>query len=122
MVRSERGRKDRRLSCRFPIEAEVRYLLLQGKAIQETGRGRTVNISSSGILFESAHSIPPGIPIELSIAWPARIDGIVRMRLRASGRTVRNQDNCTAVKIRRYEFRTAGIRERAVESVLEMPA
>jgi hypothetical protein len=57
------------------------------------------------------HSVPPGQQIELSIAWPARIDGTVRMQLRASGRTVREQENCTGVRILHYEFRTGGIRE-----------
>jgi len=122
-VQRARGPKERRHSRRFPIEVEVCYLLLKGKAIRRTGRGRTINISSSGILLESMQPIPPGIPIELSITWPARIDGIVHMRLKVSGRTVRNQENRTAVHIRRYEFRTAGIHERGVfENVFAMPA
>jgi len=110
-VRGEDAPEDRRLSCRFPIEAEIRYLLLMGNATKETGRGRTVNISSGGILFESAHPIPPGTPIELSVTWPARIDGIVHIQLRVKGRTIRNQDSRTAVHILHYEFRTAGISE-----------
>jgi hypothetical protein len=57
------------------------------------------------------HSVRPGQQIELSIARPARIDGIVRMQLQASGRTVREQDDCTSVRIGHYEFRTGGIRE-----------
>jgi len=99
---------------RFPIEADLCYLLLNGKTIVAAGHGRSLNISSSGVLFESMHSLRPGQQIELSIAWPARIDGIVRMQLRASGQTVREQDNCTGVRILHYEFRTGGIRERNV--------
>ena len=36
------------------------------------------------------------------------------MQLRASGQTVREQDDCTGVRILHYEFRTGGIRERNV--------
>jgi hypothetical protein len=103
--------EDRLVGHRFPIEAELCYLLLNGKTIVAAGHGRSLNISSGGILFESMHSVRPGQQIELSIAWPAKIDGIVRMQLRASGRTVREQDNRTAVRILHYEFRTGSIRE-----------
>lgn len=122
-VRENRAPKDRRLGHRFPIEAELCYLLLNGKTIVAAGHGRTVNVSSSGVLFQSMHAVRPGEQIELSIAWPARIDGVVRMQLRASGRTVREQDNCTGVRILHYEFRTGGIRESNVrQSATAIPA
>ncbi len=111
MVQWAGAPEDRRVGHRFPIEAELCYLLLNGKTIVAAGHGRSVNISSSGVLFESMHSLRPGQQIELSIAWPARIDGIVRMQLRASGRTVRELANQTAVHILHYEFHTGGIRE-----------
>ncbi|HLK62447.1 MAG TPA: PilZ domain-containing protein [Bryobacteraceae bacterium] len=105
------GRKDRRSGHRFPIEAELYYLLVNNKVIKSSGHGTSVNISSNGILFESSQSIRLGLEIELSIAWPARIDGVVHLQLHASGRTVRKQDNCTGVHVLRYEFRTGAIRE-----------
>ena len=115
--------EDRRVGHRFPIEADLCYLLLNGKTIVAAGHGRSLNISSSGVLFESMHSLRPGQQIELSIAWPARIDGIVRMQLRASGQIVREQDNCTGVRILHYEFRTGGIRDRNVrQSEAAIPA
>ena len=115
--------EDRRVGHRFPIEADLCYHLLNGKTIVAAGHGRSLNISSSGVLFESMHSLRPGQQIELSIAWPARIDGIVRMQLRASGQIVREQDNCTGVRILHYEFRTGGIRERNVrQSEAAIPA
>jgi len=104
-------REDQRSSRRFPIEVDLSYLVLRGEAVDSTGHGRTINISSGGILFESVRSLRPGSHIELSIAWPARIDGIVQMQLQASGRTVRQQDNTTAVQILHHEFRTKGIRQ-----------
>ena len=41
---------ERRETNRFPIESELRYRLMADHPPQP-GRGRTVNISSSGILF-----------------------------------------------------------------------
>ena len=107
----DRGPENRRSRRRFPIEVELYYLHRNGRTIEAAGHGRTVDISSSGILFQATHSVRPGVEMELSLAWPARIDGIVPMQLRVYGQTVREQDNRTAVHIMHYEFRTGCIRE-----------
>jgi len=73
-----------------------------------TGVGRTVNISSGGVLVDTANSLPAGVEVELSIAWPAILNGVAALKLHVIGQTVRVQGNCTAVVIRRYEFRTRG--------------
>ncbi|MEP7364254.1 MAG: hypothetical protein ABI972_13445 [Acidobacteriota bacterium] len=52
---------DRRVSSRFPIEREVKYRVLNKKGSQEQGGGRTLNISSSGILFTTEHVLLPEI-------------------------------------------------------------
>jgi PilZ domain len=72
-----------------------------------TGQGRTVNISSTGILFE-APDLPPAVSalVELSIAWPARLDNKVPLTLYVGGHTVWTRENRFAVAIQRYEFRT----------------
>jgi hypothetical protein len=101
-VQDDHETRARRSGHRFPIEVELSYLLVNGKTIVSAGQGRTVDISSSGVLFQSAHCVRPGTQIELSIAWPARIDGIARMQLRASGRTVREPGNTIGVQILRY--------------------
>jgi len=115
------GPEDRRSAHRFPIKVEVRYVLLKGKNADVAGSGRTINISSSGVLFESPHSIRPGVQIELSVAWPARIDGTVGLQLRASGKTVRQQDNCTGVRILHSEFRTCGLQRTSVAAAAKRP-
>jgi hypothetical protein len=101
----------RRVDRRYPIDAALEYKLIQDRQVFETGHGKTINVSSSGILFESQRALPPGMEIELSIAWPARISDTVAMKLCVSGRTVRAQDNCTAVKILQHTLRTRVIRE-----------
>ena len=102
---------DRRKERRYPIDADVEYsLIYQGRTI-ETGRGRTVDASSNGILFESKRALPAGVQIELSIAWPVRLADRVALKLCVSGQTVRGRGNCTAVAIRRHVFRTKGTLE-----------
>ena len=48
---NDNAQADRRHSDRFPIEREVRYRVLNKRSSEETGDGKTVNISSSGVLF-----------------------------------------------------------------------
>jgi hypothetical protein len=108
-VQDDHWLEDRRSGHRYPIHVELFFLVRRGETIEAAGNGKTVNISRSGILFQSMHSVLPGAQIEVSIAWPIRIDGIAHMQLRVSGRTVRTQDNCTGIHILRYEFRTGRI-------------
>jgi hypothetical protein len=100
---------DRRSSPRYPIDAALQYrFVLNRKAV--TGTGGTVNLSTDGVLFQTANPLPRGVPIELSIAWPARLDNLVGLNLHVTGKTVRTEGSFTAVIFRRHEFRTRGTR------------
>ena len=103
----ERG-GERRSDSRYPLESEMAFRIVRRKRVLEAGRGRTVNMSASGVLFKSTHPLPVGDNIELSIAWPAQLENKVRLQLCILGRTVWSGDNSTAVQIQKYEFRTAG--------------
>lgn len=100
---------ERRSAVRFPIEQDVRYKVL-GKNSLRIGTGRTVNISSIGILFTTEHFLNPGERIELSMNWPAQLDNKCPLKLVTSGRVVRAGDGTAAIAIDRYEFRTQGTR------------
>lgn len=97
---------DRRHSDRFPIEREVRYRVLSKRSAEEVGDGKTVNISSSGVLFTSEHVLLPGRRLELSINWPAQLNNQCALKLVARGRIVRFEEGCAAMEIQQYEFRT----------------
>lgn len=98
---------DRRASSRFPIECELRYRSWsQGKI--EVGSGRTVDISSGGVRFKTDSPLPSGKRVEVSIFWPAQLDGKCNLKLVASGRVVWTRGDNVAVRIEKYEFRTAG--------------
>ena len=97
---------DRRHSDRFPIEREVRYRVLSKRSGEEAGEGRTINISSSGVLFTSEHILLPGRRMEVSISWPAQLDNKCALKLVARGRVVRFEHGRAAIEIQQYEFRT----------------
>jgi PilZ domain len=97
---------ERRQSDRFPIEREVRYRVLSKRGGDEAGDGRTINISSSGVLFTTDQTLLPGKRLELSISWPAQLDNKCALKLVARGRVIRFEPGRTAIEIQQYEFRT----------------
>jgi PilZ domain len=97
---------DRRHSDRFPIEREVKYRVLNKRNGEEAGDGRTVNISSSGVLFTTQHVLLPGRRIEIAISWPAQLNNKCALKLVARGRVVRFEEGRAAIEIQQYEFRT----------------
>ena len=101
-------REERRASGRFPIQQEVLYTLLDGKSRSEIGAGRTVDMSSGGILFTTVGALHPGKRLEISVNWPARLDGTCRLKLVAQGRVVRSEPDRAAIAIEHYEFKTQG--------------
>jgi len=97
---------DRRIKRRFSIEQGLRYRLLYGSRVAECGTGRTVNISSSGVWFKTEGALSTGLPVELSMSWPARLNDVCPMKLMIYGCVVRSDHDGAALAIERYEFRT----------------
>jgi hypothetical protein len=80
---------ERRRSSRFPIERELRYKTFNQRAEILAGSGKTLNISSSGVLFTSDHDLPVGTRLEVSISWPAQLNEKCLLNLVARGRITR---------------------------------
>jgi PilZ domain len=97
---------DRRGSDRFPIARDVHYSVLNKRMAEEAGDGKTINISSSGVLFTSQHRLLPGRRVELSISWPAQLNDQCGLKLMARGRVVWFENGRAAIEIHKYEFRT----------------
>lgn len=100
------GTTERRRSSRFPIERELRYKTLNQRTEPISGTGKTVNISSSGVLFTSEHELPIGTRLEISISWPAQLNDKCLLNLVARGRVTRQAKGQLAIQIQQYEFRT----------------
>lgn len=106
---THRIENDRRQSDRFPIERDVRYKVLSKRTSEEGGEGKTLNMSSAGVLFTSGETLVPGKRMELSITWPAQLNNKCALRLVARGRVVRSLNGTAAIEIQQYEFRTAAL-------------
>ena len=91
---------DRRQHHRFPITAQVEYILDGHR-----GSAKTVDIGSGGVLLKTGTLLEIGQKIEVLIDWPALLDERVVIRLVIFGKVLRSNEAGTAVEIRQYEFR-----------------
>jgi hypothetical protein len=98
---------ERRAHRRYPLELTVEYRIV-GSEVSESAVcvGRILNLSSAGLIFESAKPLPAGLQVELSITWPSRDGPGVGTKLHAVGRTVRADGPFTAVEIEQSCFRS----------------
>ena len=97
---------DRRDNRRFPFRQEARYRVVPVGPSSTAGCGRTVDMSSRGVLFTTESKLPLGRLIELSVSWPVKLEGTCPLNLVVSGRIVRAESKRAAVAIERYDFRT----------------
>lgn len=108
--------QDRRATARFPLAEDVTYQYRRGKVVDE-GAGKCVNIGSGGVLITTTGRLPVGRTVEVSINWPAKLDGGCLLRFIASGPVVRSEEDHAAIRIDRYEFRTRGARPALVAAL-----
>lgn len=85
---------------------EIRYRVLEQDKIVAVGNGKTINLSSNGVAFNTENELPVGACIELSIAWPALLENRCPLQLLGYGRVLRSSGGAVAVTLEQYEFRT----------------
>lgn len=105
---TDRIRGDRRDDRRYNLALDLRWKLVRRRKVLDSGNGRTLDLSSSGILFEAGRQLPVGLNVEMSIAWPALLHNVAPMQLVVSGRIVRSEGGRAAIQMAQHEFRTAG--------------
>ena len=88
---SGRADREKRTKRRFQIDQEVRYKMLYGQRIAETGVGRTMNVSSGGVWFSTENMLTSGMPVELSMNWPVLLNESCPMKLMIYGCVVRSK-------------------------------
>ncbi len=98
---------DRRRSQRFPIEMDVRYRSLKKRGTR--GLGRSINISSSGVLLSVQTEMFQEQAVEVALNWPVRLNNVVPLQLVIQGGITRTGPGWAAVTIDRFEFRTASV-------------
>ena len=103
-------RADQRAHRRYPIGLVVEYKLLSKGRIERLGSGKTLNVSSGGVCFESDAPLPVKGSIEIVMNWPLLLEGVCPLRLIMRGRIVRNNGQLVAIQAKHHEFRTGGTR------------
>ena len=106
----EPHRVDQRSNRRYPISLEIEYKVLRKGRVERLGLGRTLNISSGGVLFEAREDLPTGSSVELLMQWPFLLEGVCPLKLVIQGTVVRSDGKGVAVRSKHHEFRTAGAR------------
>jgi hypothetical protein len=97
---------ERRASARFPLALDLRYSVSHDGAPVETGSGRTIDMSSSGLRFTPERPLLAGHRLDLAIDWPARLDGGVQLQLIMTGVVAWTRGTETALRIQHHEFKT----------------
>jgi hypothetical protein len=105
---TDRIQGDRRGDRRYNLKLDLRWKLVRRRKVLESGSGRTLDLSSSGLFFEAGRPLPVGLNVEISVSWPALLHNIAPMQLVVSGKIVRADGMRAAVSILQHEFRTAG--------------
>ena len=95
---------DRRRAGRYTIERDLTWKWQAKRTRQVPEHGRTVNISSGGVLFTTGFTLPLGKLVEVGINWPVMPETEAGLQLTARGRVVRSDAGCTAVEFRQREF------------------
>lgn len=96
--------RERRQAQRFPIERDLYYRIMNHRPGPISGQGKTLNISSSGILFDADQTLAIGTRIELSVSWPTGPVLMGSPRLNAKGRIARLSNGQLVMLIERYQF------------------
>ena len=97
---------ERRATPRYPVAAEVTWRLLYDRRSDHHGTGKSLNMSSSGILFTTPAPLEVGSNVEVCISWPVALNGNCPLKLVVTGKITRSDQATSALNILRYEFRT----------------
>ena len=99
---------ERRTNRRFRLSLQLRYRIPNlSNEERQGGEGQVLDISSGGIFFQTGCILPVGERTELVVMWPYLLNGDCPLQLRVHGRVLRSDPQGTALRISRYEFRTA---------------
>jgi len=100
---------ERRRDKRYEIALEVKWKLIRRRKVLDNGTGRTIDVSSGGILLEAERPLPVGLNLELSISWPVMLQNAAPLQLAVSGKIIRSRGRQVAVRMVQHEFRTVAV-------------
>ena len=111
---------ERRTKMRFGLHREMRFKLIENDIVIDSGDGVTIDLGSGGVAFLVTRPMKNDTFIELSIAWPVKLDDKCPVRLVTYGRVLRSEGKRAVCSIDKYEFRTQARVARAPEPVVRV--
>src|SRR5690348_4126825 len=81
LFRSPRRPLISHLPREFPISLDARYQVIDGSSPPSQGNGRTVWLSSREVVLVVDRDLPSGLPLEITIGWPAALDQRISLQL-----------------------------------------
>jgi len=116
---------ERRSKFRYPLDLTVRFRSVSGSSAI-SGVGRTLNISSGGVLVLCQHvvlhEISAGARLEVNIEWPSLLLGKIPLQLVAQGRILRLGASVFAGTFEKYQFRTRKLSILPESNLIELHA
>jgi hypothetical protein len=112
---------ERRSKTRYPLDLSIRFRFLSASS-GFSGVGRTINLSSGGVLVFSEHvalhEIGAHANLQMSIEWPFLLDDSIPLQLFAVGRILRSGVSTFAARFDRHQFRTMRVPGRSPDHPL----
>lgn len=105
---------EKRTNLRFPMERDCRFRVIAPNRRLPEATGKTLNLSSKGMLLSVDRTVAVGSSLEVVVHWPVQISEQCRLKMVARARVLRSTGTEAAVEIESYEFRTmsqAGFRQ-----------
>lgn len=109
MARTDIIHGDRRNDRRYDIDIALRFNYNR-KGVAYLGSGRVLDLSRSGVRFETDSPPAEGTDVELRLAWPFLLQNVCPLELVIWGEVAGTSVRGTVVRTRHYEFRTCGER------------
>jgi len=96
-----------RLRPRYHLNLELQFSYRRGNCTYH-GTGRTRDFSGKAISFESDQELPRGVQLELCIAWPFALQGLLPLDMIVHGALLKKQRSLAVLRLDEFEFRTRG--------------
>jgi hypothetical protein len=100
------GFAERRGNMRYPCRLCLSWRTIDPPLTRGESCIGTLNISSKGLLFSALEQFERGRLLEVTLDWPARLNGQIPLKLVVLGHVLRSSEGYTAMSIHQYEFRT----------------
>jgi hypothetical protein len=98
---------ENRLRPRYELSLELHFSYRRGNRTYH-GTGRTKDLSGKAIRFESDQELPGGVQLELCIAWPFTLQGLLPLEMIVHGALVRTHSGIAVLRLDEYALRPRG--------------